>query len=152
MKPRIFAASLLAAVLCAFALTGAIAQSNPQSSQGQTNQSQTESRPMGRGMMEQSQSRMGQGMMGQRGVTDTMGQMMQNHRHVMALMNKLMANIETMQSENAPAAMRQHLAQQKALLEQMHSQMMQQQKRMRVMVGQRAQNCTGAATGISPAK
>ena len=90
-----------------------------------------------------------QGMM-DGGMTGMMGQMTTHHQQMSTLMNKLMQSISAIQSEKDPAALKSKLAKHQALLDQMHSQMMQQGKMMQMMSGQKKQSCPGAGDTSKP--
>jgi hypothetical protein len=122
---KTIAISFLVATLAAFA-AGVAAQSA-----GQT----TEPSPgmMGRGMM-------GQGMM---------GPMMSHHQQMSELMNKLTQSMAALESEKDPAALKSKLAEHRALLEQMRTQMTQQSGMMQRMAAQ-AGNCPMMGEGNQP--
>lgn len=137
MKNRVLISSFLAATLVAFGI-GAAAQRSQDQSQTQPDQTtQGQSRP---GMM-------GGGMMG------VMGQMTTHHQQMSALMNKLIESMAAIQNEKDPTALKSKLAEHRALLDQMHSQMTQQGNMMQMMSGQISQNCaTAGEIGKPPAK
>jgi hypothetical protein len=143
MKTRILTSALLAAVLFTFGIGSAAQRSAAdQSQQNQTAQDQTNSGMMGGGMMGQGQ-----------GMTGMMGQMTTHHQQMSGLMTKLMESMAAIQSEKDPEALKSKLAEHQALLNQMHSQMMQQGNMMQMMSGQFKQNCPGAGESAkSPAK
>jgi hypothetical protein len=149
MKATILTSSFLATALLVFGI-GAAAQ---RSSANQTQQDQTtqnQSGTMGGGMM--GGGTMGQGMgqgqgMMAGGMMGMMGQMTAHHQQMSTLMTKLMQNMTAMMNEKDPAALKSKLEAHQALLNQMHSQMMQQGNIMKRMSGQIRQNCPAAATG-----
>jgi len=138
MRHKLFTASLLAASLTAFVIGGA-AQKSQQNSQDQTTQSQSKPGMMGGGMMGQSGVQ-GQGMMGG-GMMGMMGQMTTHHQQMSALMNKMIESMSAIQHEKDPEALKTKLAEHQALMNEMHSQMMQQGKMMQMMSGQIKTNC-----------
>lgn len=81
---------------------------------------------MGAGMMN---------MMGMNQANQTMGQMMTRHQQMSDLMTKLMDSMQAIESEKDPAALKQKLAAHRALLDQMHAQMMQEGGMMQQMMG-----------------
>lgn len=82
------------------------------------------------------------GMMGQRqGMMGTMSQMTTCHQQMSELVTKLMESMKAIESEKDPAKVKQRLAEHRALLEQMHKQMMRQGSMMKTMSGQVQQNC-----------
>jgi uncharacterized protein HemX len=89
------------------------------------------------GMMGQGRGMMNGGMMGMT------KQMTTHHRQMSALMNKLMASMTAIQNEKDPQELKSKLAEHQALLNQMHSEMMQQGKMMQMMSGQVNNNCPG---------
>ena len=124
---KVIAISVLVAALAAFG-AGVAAQSA-----GQTTQGQPSPGMMSRGMM-------GQGMM---------GPMMTHHQQMSELMNKLTQSMAALESEKDPAALKSKLAEHRALLEQMRTQMTQQSgmmQRMAVQVG----NCPMMGEGNQP--
>jgi hypothetical protein len=125
MRHKLFITSLLAAGLSAFVIGGA-AQESQQNPQDQSTAGQ--SKP---GMMAQGAGQ-DQGMMGG-SMMRMMGQMTTHHQQMSALMNKLMENMAAIQNEKDPEALKSKLAEHQALLNQMHSQMMQQGKMMQMM-------------------
>lgn len=62
-----------------------------------------------------------------------MGQMGNRHQQMVDNMNKLMQSMSAIEAERDPAALRQKLADHRALLDQMRSQMMQQGEMMQHM-------------------
>src|SRR2546427_623452 len=82
--------------------------------------------PMGGGPMG---NMMGGGGAGQ------MGEMMARHQQMMSNMNKLMQSMAAIEAEKDPAALKAKLAEHRAVLEQMRSQMMHQGKMMQLMLG-----------------
>jgi hypothetical protein len=60
------------------------------------------------------------------GTMGMMGQMGAHHQQMVELMNRLMQSMSAIEAEKDPAALKTKLAAHKALLEQMHSQMMVQ--------------------------
>lgn len=97
----------------------ALAQQQEQSgSQPPSVQPQTQPGMMGGGMM-------GMGMM---------HQMQNHHQQMMDNMNKLMQSMKAIETQKDPAALRAKLAEHRALLEQMRSQMMQQGSMMQHMM------------------
>lgn len=135
MTHKLFTASLLAASLSAFVIGGA-AQKSQQIARDQTTQGQSKPGMMGGGMMGQGAGQ-DQGMMG----GGMMGQMTTHHQQMSTLMNKLRESMAAIQSEKDPAALKSKLAEHRALLDQMHSQMIQQGNMMRKMSGQMTTNC-----------
>ena len=81
------------------------------------------------------QGTMGGGMMGM------MGQMTTHHQQMSTLMSKLMESMAAIQNEKNPDALKSKLAEHRALLDQMHGQMMHQGKMMEMMSGQVNANC-----------
>jgi hypothetical protein len=77
----------------------------------------------------------GMGMMGM------MGQMNAHHEQMSTLMNQLMQSMTAIQNEKDPAALQSKLAEHRALLEKMHSQMMNQGGMMNNFSEQMQQNC-----------
>ena len=124
---KIIAISFLVATLAAFG-AGVAAQSA-----GQTTQGQPSPGMMSRGMM-------GQGMM---------GPMMTHHQQMSELMNKLTQSMAALESEKDPAALKSKLAEHRALLEQMRTQMTQQSGMMQRMAAQ-AGNCPMMGEGNQP--
>ena len=122
-------ATLLAAVFALFAGSAiarrAQAPANPPAAQNQT-------------MM------MGGGMMG------NWGQMNAHHQQMSGLMNQLMASMTDIQNEKDPAALQSKLAEHRALLEKMRSQMSQQGGMMHNFSGQIQQYCPMAGTNVTP--
>lgn len=92
----------------------------------------------------QSPSGMMNGGMG--GMMGMMGQMTAHHQQMSDLMNKLIESMSAIQTEKDPAKLQSKLAEHRALLEQMRSQMMQQGGMMQNMSGQVQQGCLGAGT------
>jgi len=82
--------------------------------------------PMGGGPMG---NMMGGGGAGQ------MGEMMTRHQQMMSNMNKLMQSMAAIEAEKDPAALKAKLAEHRAVLEQMRSQMMHQGEMMQQMMG-----------------
>ncbi len=74
-----------------------------------------------------SQGTMGKGMMGQQMMRKSM---MACHQHMQKLMGRLMQNMTAMQNEKNPAARAKLMTEQRALLEKMRGDMMQQGKMM----------------------
>jgi hypothetical protein len=119
MRHELFIASLLAASVSAFVVGGA-AQKSQQNPQDQITKGQSTPGMMGGGMM---------------------GQMTTHHQQVSTVMNQLMESMAAIQNEKDPEALKSKLAEHQALLNQMHSQMMQQGKMMQMMSGQIKTNC-----------
>ena len=119
---KIIAISFLVATLAAFG-AGVAAQSA-----GQTTQGQPSPGMMGRGMM---------------------GPMMAHHQQMSELMNKLTQSMAALESEKDPAALKSKLAEHRALLEQMRTQMTQQSGMMQRMAAQ-AGNCPMMGEGNQP--
>src|SRR5271169_4284544 len=136
MRHKLITASLLAAGLTAFVVGGA-AQKSQQNSQDQTTQSQSNPGMMGGGMMGQGA---GQGMMSG-GTMGMMGQMTTQHQQMSTLMNKMLESMAAIQNEKDPDALKSKLAEHQELMNQMHSQMMQQGKMMQMMSGQIKTSC-----------
>jgi hypothetical protein len=111
---------VVAGLALTLAMGAALAQQSGQTSPSQSNP----------GMMGQ-----GQGMMGM------MGQMTAHQQQMTELMNKLMQNMNAIQNEKDPAALKAKLAEHQALLQQMREQMAQQGGTMHNMSGQIQQNC-----------
>jgi hypothetical protein len=164
MKATILTSSFLATALLVFGVGAAAQRSSVnQTQQDQTTQSQSQSGTMGGGMM--GEGAMGGGMMGQgmgqgqgqgqgRGMMGNgasmmsmMGQMTTHHQQMSALMTQLMQNMTAIINEKDPVALKSKLAEHQALLNQMHSQMMQQGNVMKRMSGQISSNCPAAAAG-----
>jgi hypothetical protein len=81
---------------------------------------------------------MGAGPMGNMmggGGAGQMGEMMNRHQQMMSNMNKLMQSMAAIEAEKDPAALKAKLAEHRAVLEQMHSQMMHQSQVMQQMMG-----------------
>ena len=153
MMRKILTASFLAAALSAFSV-GAAAQHPHDNAQGQTNQGQSMPGMMGGGMMGggmMGQGAMGQGMMGQHGMMGMMGRMMAQHQHMTTLMSHLMQSMTAIQGEKASAALRAKIAEHMALLEQMHTRMMQQGNMMHEMAGQIRSSCPAVGQNEQPA-
>jgi hypothetical protein len=131
MKSRFLAVASLAAALSAFSI-GAAAQHAHSFAQARTSQEQSGPGMMGGGMMGQGQGRMGQGMM---------GQMMSHHQQMSELMNKLMQSMSAMQNQKNSSALNKQMAEHKALLDQMRSQMMQQGRMLQNFAGQVQKSC-----------
>lgn len=131
---KVLAVSVLTAAFFTFAVRGAVAQHDEHHPEQQATQGQ--STP---GMMGQGQGMMGSGMMGMMGMMDQMnhmmGQMMTHHQQMADLMTKLMDSMKAIENEKDPAALKQKLAEHRALLEQMRTQMMQQGGMMHQMMG-----------------
>jgi hypothetical protein len=143
MKTKILTSTFLAAAVVAiglgFAAQRSLANRTPQD---QTTQSQVNSGMMGGGMMGQGQ-----------GMTGMMGRMTTHHQQMSGLMTKLMQSMSAIQSEKDPEALRSKLAEHQVLLNQMHSQMMQQGNTMQMMSGQVKQYCPAAGDAAkSPSK
>jgi len=116
----------LTLTISAFAVGGFVQRP----AQGQTSQAQAQ-QSMPR-MMQQ----MGGGMMGSgTGTTGQMGQMMNRHQQMMGNMSKLMQSMAAIEAEKDPAALKAKLAEHRALLEQVRSQMMDQGEMMQQMMG-----------------
>lgn len=120
MRHKMITASILASALSIFAVGGAVAQHEEHHPQNQTAQDQSKLGTTGGGMM---------------------GQMMSHHQQMTGLMNKLMESMKAIEAEKDPAALKQKLAEHRALLEQMHSQMMQQGGMMQSLSGKSQENC-----------
>jgi hypothetical protein len=154
MKGKIVSSGLLAAALFTFGI-GAAAQKSleGQTQQDQTTQGQTSPGMMGGGMMGGGMMGQGQGrgMMGQGGMMGTMGQMMSHHQQMSGLMNRMMESMAAIQSETDPVQLKSKLAEFQKLLNEMHSQMMGQGRRMNMMSGQMQQYCPNAGTSQTPA-
>lgn len=105
MKHRVIIASVLAAALSAFAVGGALGQHDEHHPQNHTTQEP---------------SKPGTDMMGM------MSQMTSHHQKMTTLMNKLMDSMKAIETEKDPAALKLKLAEHRALLEQMHAEMMRQ--------------------------
>jgi len=87
---------------------------------------------------------MGGGMMG-------MMKMMQGqHQHMSDNMSKMMENMAGIQNEKDPAKMKSMMAQQSAMLEQMHSQMMKQGGMMQNMSAMMTKSCPMADDDAKP--
>jgi hypothetical protein len=80
---------------------------------------------------------MGQGMMG----GGMMGQMTAQHQEMSQLMTKMMDGMAAIKGEKDPAKLKAQIAEQSALLDQMHAKMMGQGNMMQKMAGQ-MKNCT----------
>jgi hypothetical protein len=82
-----------------------------------------------------------------------MGQMTTHHQEMVTLMNKLRESMAAIQDEKDPAALKSKLGEHRALLDQMHAQMIQQGNMMQMMSRQATQNCPAAGeAGKPPAK
>jgi len=86
---------------------------------------------VGRAVAQQDQSQPGTGGMMGRG--QMVGQMVTHHQQMTGLMTKLMDSMKAIESEKDPAALKQKLAEHRALLDQMRAQMMQQGGMMQQM-------------------
>ena len=115
------------ALLIVFALLATVAMN----SRGQAQNPSVQNPP---GMMNGGMGRM-MGMM---------GQMTTHHQQMSDLMNKLMESMTAIQTEKDPAKLQSKMAEHRALLEQMWSQMMQQGSMMQNMSGQMPQACRGS--------
>jgi hypothetical protein len=93
----------------------------------------------------------GRMMHGGTGTPRQTGQMMNRHQQMMENMNKLMQNMAAIEAEKDPAALRAKLAEHRALLEQMRSQMMQQGEMMQ-MIGCPNQPATKSGSAPPAAK
>ena len=83
---------------------------------------------------------MGGGMMGG-SMMGMMGQMQSHHQKMSDLMTKLMASMKAIEDEKDPAALKSKLAEHRALLEEMHTQMMQQGGMMKGMPAEFKKEC-----------
>jgi hypothetical protein len=131
MRYKLITVSILAASLSTFVIGGAAKQSQKDPTD------QTTSGQSVPGMMGQDRGMMNGGMMG------TTKQMATHHRQMSTLMSKLMASMTAIQNEKDPQALKSKLAEHQALLNQMHSEMMQQGKKMQMMSSQVKDNCPG---------
>jgi len=131
MRYKLITVSILAASLSTFVIGGAAKQSQKDPTD------QTTSGQSVPGMMGQDRGMMNGGMMGMT------KQMATHHRQMSTLMSKLMASMTAIQNEKDPQALKSKLAEPQALLNQMHSEMMQQGKKMQMMSGQVKDNCPG---------
>jgi hypothetical protein len=141
MKSKSITAFLLGGVLAVYAGRAAAQHSHDHSADS-TNQNQTKSDTASPGMK-------GQGMTGG-AMTGMMGQMMTHHKTMSGLMTKLMASMKAIEDEKDPAALKAKLAEHRALLGQMHTQMMQQGGRMKDMTGMMMKNCTMMGDNTKP--
>jgi hypothetical protein len=132
MKNMRVTAFALVAVLAVYAGRAAAQHSHDHSADS-TNQDQTKSGTTSPGMM-------GQGMTGG-GMMGMMGQMTKHHQQMSGLMIKLMASMKAIEDEKDPAVLKSKLAEHRALLEQMHTQMTQQGGMMKEMSGMMMKNC-----------
>jgi hypothetical protein len=123
MRNQKFSASILAIVLAAFAVGGAAQQSGDAP---QTTPEPNQTRP---GMM--GGRMMGGGMMG----NGMMGRMMNRQRQMADLTNQLAKSLDAIENEKDPAALKSKLAEHRALLERLQTQMTQQRGYMRQMSG-----------------
>jgi hypothetical protein len=137
MRHKLLTAALLATSLTMFVIGGA-AQKPRQNSQDQTNQSQSNPGMMDGGMMGQSGA---QGAMMGGGMVGMMGQMTTHHEQMSALMNKMIESMTAIQGEKDTEALKSKLAEHRALMNQMRSQMMQQGNMMQMMSGQVKISC-----------
>jgi ABC-type Fe3+-citrate transport system substrate-binding protein len=119
---KAIAVAALTLAMSAFAIGGLVQRPT----QDQTSQPQLQQPAPG--MMQG----MGGGMMGTMG---QVGQMMNRHQQMMENMSKLMQSMAAIEAEKDPAALKAKLAEHRALLEQMHSQMMFQGQMMQQMMG-----------------
>jgi hypothetical protein len=81
----------------------------------------------------------------------TMGQMMAHHQQMTETMNKLMQSMTAIQNEKDPAALKSKLAEHRALIEQMQSQMMQQGGMMQNMMQRMMGGSTSPVPSAPPA-
>jgi hypothetical protein len=83
-----------------------------------------------------------------------MGRMMAHHREMSALMTEAMQNMTAIQNEKDPAALKAEIAEQQALLTQLHEQMTMQggmmQNMMQKMPGRAQRNCPMAGDTPPP--
>ena len=78
----------------------------------------------------------GPGIMGGgKGTVGQMGQMTNRHQQMIENMSKLIQSMAVIEAEKDPAALKARLAEHRALLEQMRSQMMHQGEMMQQMMG-----------------
>lgn len=128
MRSKSVTAFLLVAVLAVYAGRAAAQHSHDHSADS-SNQNQTKSNTAGPGMM---------------------GQMMTHHQQMSDLMTKLMASMKAIEDEKDPAALKSKLAEHRALLEQMHTQMTQQGGMMKNMHGRMMKNCPMMGDNTKP--
>jgi hypothetical protein len=151
MKSKVLTGTFLVAALVLFGI-GAAAQRSQDSAQIQTQQSQTTQQQNGPGMMNGGMMAQNHGLMGG-GMMGMMGQMTTHHQEMVTLMNKLRESMAAIQDEKDPAALKSKLGEHRALLDQMHAQMIQQGNMMQMMSRQATQNCPAAGeAGKPPAK
>jgi hypothetical protein len=140
MRNQKFSVSILAIVLAAFAVGGAAQQSGdaPQATPepNQTRPGMMGGRMMGGGMM--GNGTMHRGAMGQQptnGMNGMMGRMMNRQRQMADLTNQLAKSLDAIENEKDPVALKSKLAEHRALLERLQTQMTQQRGYMRQMSG-----------------
>ena len=80
-----------------------------------------------------------------------MGQMADMHQQMIDNMDKLMQSMTAIENEKNPAALKQKLAEHRALLEQMRTQMTQQGGMMGMME-QKSGNTMGGGTSQAPSR
>jgi len=93
-------------------------------------------------MQDQNNDQGMKGMSGMTGMSGMMGNMPAHHQEMKALMSKLMASMTAIQNEKDPEALKTKLADHQALLKQMQTHMMQQEKMMHMMSDQTKAGCT----------
>ena len=117
MRNNMLTLAILGSALAVLGTAGAFAQHDQHHPQDQTTQEQSKD-----GMMGGCQNGM-------------MGGMMAEHQKMTGLMTKLMESMKAIEAEKDPAVLKQKLAEHQALLDQMHSQMMEHDGMMKKMSG-----------------
>jgi len=129
---KAIAVAALTLAMSAFAAGGFVQRPT----QDQTSQPPLQ-QPAPRVMLGMGAGPMGGGPMGNMmgGGAGQMGEMMARHQQMMSNMNKLMQSMAAIEAEKDPAALKAKLAEHRAVLEQMRSQMTHQSEMMQQMMG-----------------
>ncbi|HEV2523178.1 MAG TPA: hypothetical protein VGT24_12420 [Candidatus Acidoferrales bacterium] len=159
MKLKLMIFSILTIMLAVFVISGAAQR--PQNYQAQATQDQSKPGAQGGGMMGQGPGMMGQGqgqgamgggmMMGM-SMGMMMGQMSAHHEEIAETMAKVMQSMNALQNEKNEKAMRSKLAEHRALLDQLQTQLQEEGGSMRNMMQMMGGPAAATPSGPTPAK
>jgi hypothetical protein len=132
MRRKLMIFAILATAMAAFVISGAAQR--PQNSQDQATQDQSKpGPPQPGGMMGQGQGMMGGGMMMGMSMGMMMGQMSAHHEEITETMAKVMQSMNALQNEKNEKALKSKLAEHRALLDQLQTQLQEEGGTMRNM-------------------
>ena len=156
MTRKVTIFSILATLLATFAIAGAMPRPQ-QGYQGQTTQDQPRPGGSGGGMMDpgmmgQGQGQMGGGMKMGMSMGMMMGQMSAHHDEITETMAKVMQSMSALQNERNEKALRSKLAEHRALLEELRTELNEEGGAMKNMTQMMSGGAPAAPSGPPPSR